>query len=176
MLAGSKDGLRTAALSALCQIIPTALKNLQGSRRRLKGWSRSMCRPFPPFRETGQTGRSISSKRLSISHKKHSFALEGADAHRQGRAIERNCTVVGPIAAKGTSMDGRRKRKLLAAAPGFSWTGAIWSGVAAVSAYCLYYSHRHGILTEIQIELLVFLAVPVAAFVLSGIGQDPSQD
>lgn len=53
----------------------------------------------------------------------------------------------------------------------FSWPRATWTVLLAALMYGLYCLHDYRILNEEQIMLLVFIAVPVAAFVLSGRGQ-----
>ncbi|WP_254515812.1 hypothetical protein [Novosphingobium sp. G106] len=58
----------------------------------------------------------------------------------------------------------------------FSWLGMIWSVVMAAIMYGLYLLHDFRVLSEEQIMLFVFIVVPVAAFVLSGAGQDRSQN
>ena len=53
----------------------------------------------------------------------------------------------------------------------FSWSGAIWTGIMAVAMYGLYCLHEYRVLSEEQIVLLAFVAVPIAAFLLSRKGQ-----
>lgn len=57
----------------------------------------------------------------------------------------------------------------------FTWHRALWTVVMAAAAGGLYCLHQHRIMTEEQLMLLVFLLVPVAAFLLSGRGQDRTQ-
>lgn len=71
-------------------------------------------------------------------------------------------------------MKGQAPERPRAGSP-FSWAGATWSVIMAAIMYGLYALHDHHILSEEQIMLLIFIAVPIAAFVLSGAGQDKSQ-
>ena len=71
-------------------------------------------------------------------------------------------------------MKGQAPERPSAGSP-FSWSGAIWSVIMAALAYGLYALQDNRILSEEQIMLLIFIAVPVAAFIMSGSGQDRSQ-
>ena len=71
-------------------------------------------------------------------------------------------------------MKGQAPERPSAGSP-FSSSGAIWSAIMAAIAYGLYALQDNRILSEEQIMLLIFIAVPVAAFILSGSGQDSSQ-
>ncbi|MDE8652829.1 hypothetical protein [Novosphingobium album (ex Liu et al. 2023)] len=53
----------------------------------------------------------------------------------------------------------------------FTWPRAMWTVIMAVLMYGLYCLQDYHILSEEQIMLLIFLAVPIAAFALSGAGQ-----
>ena len=57
----------------------------------------------------------------------------------------------------------------------FTWHRALWTVIMAAAAGGLYCLHQHRIMTEEQLMLLIFLLVPVAAFLLSGRGQDRTQ-
>lgn len=63
-------------------------------------------------------------------------------------------------------------------APGspFSWSGVLWTLAMAAGAAGLVALQKSRILSEEMLILLVFVAVPVAAFCLSGKGQDRSDD
>lgn len=56
----------------------------------------------------------------------------------------------------------------------FTWARALWSIVLAGLTFGLYCLSEYRILSEEQIMLLIFVAVPVAAFFISGKGQDRS--
>jgi hypothetical protein len=69
---------------------------------------------------------------------------------------------------------GQRIRQL-PAGRSFFWPGVVWV-VVMISAVCgLYYLHQNRIVTEEQLMLSIFVAVPVFAFLLSGKGQDISE-
>lgn len=53
----------------------------------------------------------------------------------------------------------------------FAWLRAISTVVVAAGAYGFYVMRRCHILSEEQLILIIFLAVPVATFLLSGLGQ-----
>lgn len=57
------------------------------------------------------------------------------------------------------------------AGAGFSWHGALWTVIVAAAAGGIYCLYQHRIMTEEQLMLLIFVTVPVAAFLLSGHGQ-----
>ncbi|WP_255326444.1 hypothetical protein [Sphingobium sp. EM0848] len=46
----------------------------------------------------------------------------------------------------------------------------------AAAAYGIYFLHQHRVVTEEQLMLFIFVLVPTAAFLLSGHGQDQSND
>lgn len=71
-------------------------------------------------------------------------------------------------------MKGRRSDTPPASAA-FSWGSAVWTLVTAAAMLGLYYVHRQRIINEKQFILLIFIAVPVAAFLLADWGQDQSQ-
>ncbi|HEX7854827.1 MAG TPA: hypothetical protein VF503_14145 [Sphingobium sp.] len=71
-------------------------------------------------------------------------------------------------------MKGRAPERPNAGSP-FSWSGAMWSVVMAAITYGLYALQEYRILSEEQIILLIFIALPTAAFFLSGSGQDRSE-
>jgi len=56
----------------------------------------------------------------------------------------------------------------------FAWSGVMCSAIMAAIASGLYALHDHHVLSEEQILLLLFMAIPIAAFILSGAGQDRS--
>lgn len=67
-------------------------------------------------------------------------------------------------------MNGHIPRGPLGAAS-FTWRCAMSMVVVAAGGYGSYILRQYHILTEEQLILILFLAVPVAAFVLSGVGQ-----
>ncbi len=71
-------------------------------------------------------------------------------------------------------MEGRTPERSPAGSP-FSWSGALWTVIMAALMAGLYALQDYRILSEQQIILLILLAVPIAAFVLSGAGQDRTQ-
>lgn len=71
-------------------------------------------------------------------------------------------------------MKGQAPERSTAGSP-FTWSGALWTLIMAALMLGLYALQDYRILSEEQIMLLIFLAVPIAAFVLSGAGQDRSQ-
>jgi hypothetical protein len=58
----------------------------------------------------------------------------------------------------------------------FSWSGVLWTLAMAAGTAGLVALQKSRILSEEMLILLVFVAVPVAAFCLSGKGQDRSDD
>jgi|UPI000687B481 amino acid permease len=58
----------------------------------------------------------------------------------------------------------------------FTWPRALWTLVLAGLMFGLYYLNENRILSEEQIILIVFVAVPVGAFFVSGKGQDMSEN
>jgi hypothetical protein len=58
----------------------------------------------------------------------------------------------------------------------FSWSGALWTLAMAAGTAGLVALQNSHFLSEEMLILLVFVAVPVAAFCLSGKGQDRSDD
>jgi Na+/proline symporter len=56
----------------------------------------------------------------------------------------------------------------------FSWFRAFCTIVIAGSAMVFYYLEHREILNEQQLMLISFIAVPIAAFLISGAGQDTS--
>ena len=56
----------------------------------------------------------------------------------------------------------------------FTWSRALWTLLFAGLAFALYCLSKYRLLSEEQIMLLIFLAVPIAAFFVSGKGQDMS--
>ena len=68
-------------------------------------------------------------------------------------------------------MTGRLRDRLPKGSP-FSWTAALWTVVLAAATYGLSCLRDRRILSEEQLFLVIFIAVPVAAFILSGKGQD----
>jgi len=58
----------------------------------------------------------------------------------------------------------------------FSWSGALWTLAMAAGAAGLVALQKSRFLSEEMLILLIFVAVPVAAFCLSGKGQDHSGD
>lgn len=71
-------------------------------------------------------------------------------------------------------MKGQRSKQTRAHAS-LSWSGVISTFIMAAIFLGLHYLYRHGVMTEEQLMLLIFIAVPIAAFLLSGRGQDGSQ-
>ena len=63
-----------------------------------------------------------------------------------------------------------------APAGSFSWSGVLWTVVMAVGAAGLYALQAYRILSEEMLILLIVIAVPIAAFCLSGVGQDRSDE
>ncbi|WP_257558444.1 PrgI family protein [Sphingobium sp. CFD-2] len=57
-----------------------------------------------------------------------------------------------------------------------TWSSIIWTLIMAAAAYGIYFLRHHRILTEEQLMLLLFVMVPIAAFLLSGYGQDRSAE
>ncbi|WP_240334431.1 hypothetical protein [Sphingobium estronivorans] len=72
-------------------------------------------------------------------------------------------------------MKGQRS-KSSATHPCPTWHRVIWTFTMAVATYGIYLLHRHRIMTEEQLMLAIFIIVPVSAFLLSGQGQDRSDD
>lgn len=58
----------------------------------------------------------------------------------------------------------------------FTWPRALWTVILAAMAFGLYCLQEYRILSEEQLMLLILVAVPVGAFVLSGTGQDTSDE
>lgn len=56
----------------------------------------------------------------------------------------------------------------------FTWPRALWTLLLAGLTFILYCLSEYNLLREEQIMLLIFLAVPIAAFFVSGKGQDMS--
>lgn len=56
----------------------------------------------------------------------------------------------------------------------FTWSRALWTLLFAGLAFALYCLSEYRLLSEEQTMLLIFLAVPIAAFFVSGKGQDIS--
>jgi len=81
----------------------------------------------------------------------------------------------GPMAApdgRGCRMRGQRSKSPKGAS--FSWSRAGWTVIMAAVMLGIYVLQERRILTEQQLILVTFLAIPVAAFFLSGRGQDLS--
>lgn len=72
-------------------------------------------------------------------------------------------------------MKGQRSKPPNARPP-FNWHHVAWTLIMAAAAYGIYFLHQHRIATEEQLMLLIFVLVPVVAFLLSGRGQDRSND
>ena len=68
-------------------------------------------------------------------------------------------------------MKARRSNQARASVP-FPWSGMLWTFIIAAALFALHDLFRHGVITEEQIMLLTFAAVPIATFLLSGRGQD----
>lgn len=56
----------------------------------------------------------------------------------------------------------------------FTWSRALWTLLFAGLTFALYCLSEYRLLSEEQIMLLMFLIVPIAAFFVSGKGQDMS--
>ena len=56
----------------------------------------------------------------------------------------------------------------------FAWHRALTTALFAAAALAFYCLSEHRILSEEQLMLLLFIALPVGAFALSGMGQDGS--
>ena len=74
-----------------------------------------------------------------------------------------------------------RGRRIMGQAPkkqapvgSFSWSGVMWTIVMAVGAAGLYTLQEYRVLSEEMFIFLIIIAVPIAAFCLSGVGQDRS--
>lgn len=67
-------------------------------------------------------------------------------------------------------MKARRSNQARASVP-FPWSGVLWTFIIAAAFFALHYLFRHGVMTEEQIMLLTYAAVPIATFLLSGRGQ-----
>lgn len=59
---------------------------------------------------------------------------------------------------------------------GFTWPAAAWTVLIALATYGLFQLQEYRILSEEQLILLILVLVPVAAFLLSGVGQDRTQE
>ncbi|HWV12043.1 MAG TPA: hypothetical protein VN110_02005 [Sphingobium sp.] len=57
----------------------------------------------------------------------------------------------------------------------FTWSRCFWTVAMAGVGFAIYACTQYRLLSEEQLILLVFLAVPVAAFFISGTGQDRSE-
>ena len=56
----------------------------------------------------------------------------------------------------------------------FTWSRVLWTLLCSGLAFVLYCLSEYHLLSEEPIMLLIFLAVPIAAFFVSGKGQDMS--
>lgn len=59
---------------------------------------------------------------------------------------------------------------------GFTWPAAAWTVLLALATYGLFQLQEYRILSEEQLILLILVLAPVTAFLLSGVGQDRTQE
>jgi len=117
-----------------------------------------------PVEQTSEFFR-LACKNIHLRHNAQSFTLIRSD--HEGRWSQ-----------AANDRRGCRMKRFMSGDPAtqavFTWPRALWTLLLAGLTFILYCLNEYRLLREEQIMLLIFLAAPIAAFFVSGKGQDMS--